>query len=797
MRKPMIADPYLTSYYRHAKKHVYESRLLDDMSDTSHFELRAKHNGGGYTAKAGESPVCAAISEATAGGAAGGSTAGEAASAVERFARIDKARRDGKDVMRMSSAVIVGPPNPEKGRNWGSAILYLPFNGEDWSDYNRVTYEVYPDLPGFRIVSMYAYLYNDGESKLPKNEVREGAHSTILKNHEWNFCTWEFPELGREKVIGFGFEYRLQGAEPGASTTAIFDFANFRLEKVHADYTKGWTPECGEISFSHTGYLPSTKKTAIANGLPVDEFSLISSDDGRVVYTGTITLMKAHTGAYQILDFSSFTEEGRYFIKAGDKATPPFSISATLWHDVVEKVINSFYALRCGYPIHGIHDVCHQDLRAQHDGLQKVMNGGWHDAGDLSQGIVNTAESCYAMMSLATSLKGKEASLADLLWEEVRWGQDWVLKTRFTNGHRVAWLTLGYWMDGIFGSADDLVYDAIRSPYENFICAASEALAARFFAEGDAPFARYNLNAAKEDFDFAAADILQDGNKKLDVHAQGVLAAVELFGATNDSSYLNKAVEYAKAVLACQQDAWPDWQKPMRGFFYTDTDKTEILHYPHRGHEQAPMVALCKLYGLIPGHREAVSWLNGIQLYADYIKGIVKYTAPYDMLPASIYSLGEIEDTGGRRSSFRIPPENAINQIKQGIKLSDTHYLKLFPVWYTFRGNSGTALSAARGVLECALVLNDNELIEICRRQLEWHVGRNPFNQSLIWGEGYNYTTQYTATSGDIVGTLPVGVETQHDEDVPYWPVANCPNYKEVWVHPASRWLWLMEHLYD
>jgi hypothetical protein len=61
-----------------------------------------------------------------------------------------------------------------------------------------------------------------------------------------------------------------------------------------------------------------------------------------------------------------------------------------------------------------------------------------------------------------------------------------------------------------------------------------------------------------------------------------------------------------------------------------------------------------------------------------------------------------------------------------------------------------------------------------------------------MYGEGYDYAPQYTAMSGDMVGTLPVGIQTRANNDVPYWPAANCYNYKEVWVHPSSRWLWLM-----
>ena len=71
-------------------------------------------------------------------------------------------------------------------------------------------------------------------------------------------------------------------------------------------------------------------------------------------------------------------------------------------------------------------------------------------------------------------------------------------------------------------------------------------------------------------------------------------------------------------------------------------------------------------------------------------------------------------------------------------------------------------------------------------------MGRNPFNQSLVWGEGYHYTPQYSAMSGDLVGSFSVGVESQRNEDIPYYPDAACYNYKEVWVFPAMGFLNIM-----
>jgi hypothetical protein len=64
-----------------------------------------------------------------------------------------------------------------------------------------------------------------------------------------------------------------------------------------------------------------------------------------------------------------------------------------------------------------------------------------------------------------------------------------------------------------------------------------------------------------------------------------------------------------------------------------------------------------------------------------------------------------------------------------------------------------------------------------------------------MWGEGYDFAQQYSVSSGDIVGSLPVGMMTRGNADVPYWPSQNGFVYKEVWVHPSARWLWLMQDL--
>ena len=64
-----------------------------------------------------------------------------------------------------------------------------------------------------------------------------------------------------------------------------------------------------------------------------------------------------------------------------------------------------------------------------------------------------------------------------------------------------------------------------------------------------------------------------------------------------------------------------------------------------------------------------------------------------------------------------------------------------------------------------------------------------------MYGEGYNWTPLYSVRSGQIVGALPVGIETKGFEDAPYWPTQICWTYKEVWTQPVGQWIWLMQDI--
>jgi hypothetical protein len=734
---PMPVNEEDSANYRRMQKSVLATRLLDDMEQTGAWS----HHGHG------------------------------------EMILTDERAFQGKRAVRLRSPTKTDHPNKVTGRPFGEAVARRTFPGEDWTGSNRLSFRVYPDLPGFKVISMLVKLHNDGATKVPDAYNREGLNFFLLEPDKWNHVVWEIAHLGRDRVTALEFIYRLQGNEPGATELVCFDIDQLELQQVQPDHFEGWDVAQGKIAYNHSGYLPGSRKTALASAIGAEDFTVISLATGKPVLREKLRVQKTSLGEFQILDFTQLDSPGAYKIVAGKTESSWFNIGEDAWRSSIVKTINHFFCQRCGMVIPGIHDVCHRDWRALHDGRELFINGGWHDAGDLSQGLVNTAESAYSMFALAESLSGKDPAVSERLISEARWGLEWIHKTRFGDGFRVHWATMDYWTDGVLGTPDDTLGQVRNSSHDNFIAASTQAIAARLLKTSDPQLAAKSLELAREDWEFAVA---KSQAPNLELASVGAHASMELFKATGERKYGDKAVALSQVILDSQQREYRNWTVPLTGFFYTGPSRDRILHYSHRGHEQAPVVALAELCAAFPNHPQWMDWYSAVVLHSEYLKQIARFTEPYEMLPASIYSVGESKDA------------RFIDQVREGVRLDETHYLRRFPVWFDFRGNLGTILSQAKALSTAARLRGDQAALELAQRQVDWALGRNPFAQSLMYSEGHNYAPQYTAMSGNMAGMLPVGIQTREHRDLPYWPAANCYNYAEVWVHPSSRWLWLM-----
>ena len=509
-------------------------------------------------------------------------------------------------------------------------------------------------------------------------------------------------------------------------------------------------------------------------------------------------------GTYQQMDFSSVNTPGRYVLRAGGVTTKPFSIGDDAWKPTIWKALNFFYGERCGFDVPGSHGVDHLDWFATHGNERITMSGGWHDAGDLSQGVINTGEATYSMFALAERVGESDPALFARLIEEAKWGLAWVLRVRFDGGYRIAFASHNLWTNNIVGDADDRSREAKNNPNANYISAAAEAIAYRVLKDREPELAARSLRIAQEDWNYAIVGVEGPSTwhtpafaaTKLELAGIGVTASVELWRATKEQKYADKAAELARIIVGSQQRHPVGKAFPLAGFFYTGPERDTIFHQFHRGNDQAPIVALTQLVEAFPDHEDWIKWYSAIALYAEYQKKTSSATRPYDVLPSYVYratdDVKEVPDSGAlhlaTRASYRA-------QVLSGMPMGDGWYLRNFPVWFARRGNFGILLSQAKSLATTARLRGDSAAADLAQKQAQWIVGRNPFVQSTMWGEGYNWSQQYSVSSGDFVGSLPVGMQSRGETDLPYWPSQNTYVYKEVWVHSTSRWLWLMSDL--
>lgn len=765
IRRPLEPDFRESTTYRWLKKPVLQSLSLDEMESLDHWELENSQQAKGEMGLS-SSPV-----------------------------------HGGNSSLRLSCPTKGEKPLP-RDRYFGFARLVRKVDDADWSDWNRISFWVFPDMPGFKNISLLIILHNDGEQKVPDRYGKMGLNYLLLRNREWNHIVWEIANLPRDRVTGFEFQYRMQGNEPGATDLALFYFDDLDLQNVEPDYYEGWEVAPGRIAYSHLGYLPGLRKEAFSLPVNVEAFQIINETSGQTELKAPVRHRDTPNGSFAIYDFSNFQKPGRYRIEAGELVSRTFSIGEDVWDRSIWAILNFFYTERCGTRIPGIHDVCHRDWVGKRGKQKIVINGGWHDAGDLSQGLKNTSEGTVALFSLAEYLTDESSrwNLRERLIEEARWGLEWVMKTRFADGSRVTWATHDRWSNGIIGDVDDMEADAYQSPSANFRAATAESIGSRILEEIDPEFSSLALKEAVMDWEFGVAFLKKSaGWKENDVElvSLSALAALQLFRTTGQEKFADWAITCADNLLESQQQKFlPGLHYPITGFFYENPTKERILRSEHSSNQQAPLLALAELCRLFPRHSKWMEWYAALTFYSRfYLEEMSHFSAPYNMLASAFHRR---DDHSRIEGAGLFPGANAVEfeeQVQNGIRVGEGFYVRRFPVWFVFRGNNGTLLSDTVGLGAAGRLRNSVSALQLAQEQLMWVIGRNPFSESTIFGVGYDYPPQYAAMLGDQVGATAVGIQTRHERDIPYWPVENCHNWKETWLHPAIRWLELMPYL--
>ena len=619
---------------------------------------------------------------------------------------------------------------PENRTPWGSFLaeqggennVAFCFDGpQDWSKYNRIAVWVFMHPSKNPNVNLAFDLVNEGTEDATLMPGRETYLN--LPQGSWQQVLWEIDYYPRDRITRYELHQTLIGydREIGEPEVTI-DVGPMELQRVAPDHYEGWDLPGGQIAFSHVGYRPDDAKQALAVA-GASRFYL-ENERGKTVFDGPAQPFSNKGNDFALLDFSAFRRPGIYRIRYGESLSEPFPIGKDVWREPLTSALNFYFCQRCAYPVPGIHSACHLDTQGFFGEEKHPVTGGWHDAGDLSQGWFRTADGCYALL---TAYEIADKALKPKIKDEIAWGLKWLQEARFPEGYHVSWNLQRIYSDNRSGMFDDVVSQAGFTAWENYLGIAVFLKAVQLFPERKNELETMALEDWNATVNHPAVDALS--------LSWGATASALLYEHFGDGMYKKTALEYARRLLSGQdQGCWSGLQNT------------------HTAFNEAPMIALRTLCRLFPDAPDKADWLQSAAAYCDYLKQGSRLSAPYNLLPAG--------------------------------------HDRTFPIWenHIFHGATNIQLSAAWALAEAATLLNDAEAMQLVQQQLEWTLGRNPFGSSLMYGVGYNYAPLFAYCSHNVVGALPTGVDSFHDDE-PFWNGSACSTSHEMWVEPVSRFV--------
>ena len=384
----------------------------------------------------------------------------------------------------------------------------------------------------------------------------------------------------------------------------------------------------------------------------------------------------------------------------------------------------------------------------------------------MAQFVDNTALADYSMFNMAKTLIDKKSPLAGKFYEESVWGLDWLLKTRFGDGYRTTDTEPDIYTDGILGTVDDFRDKGAQfNVSNNFLGAAVAALGSTVIQEKIK--ADYSLVCAEQDWKFAM-DSLNVSRANLNQLALACLSSIDLYIAAKKEIYAKNAIDFSRLIMNYQQRTiLPGMTVPLRGFFSNGLENEKFSFYSDS--QGYLTIAIEKLIRTFPNHDLWPEWYTTLALYAEFLKETAKFTSPFNMIANTI-----------------VYKPGADSRYKHA--LGGNYYLQIFRWGDT--GNNGDKLSRAKSLSLISRLRNDKAGLSIVDNQMQWILGRNSFNQSLMYGVGYDYSDQFTAGPGQMVGSLTVGTKSNNDE--PFWASNSVWTYKEAWIVAPSLWLSLL-----
>ncbi|HGZ6486966.1 TPA: glycoside hydrolase family 9 protein [Vibrio parahaemolyticus] len=486
-----------------------------------------------------------------------------------------------------------------------------------------------------------------------------------------------------------------------------------------------------------------------------------------------------HQGYFYLIDFSSFTDSGDYFLQVEDSRSSYFTVGEHILLDqTLSDVIHYFKSQRCG----GVFDQQDRQVPVLNANQTADVHGGWYDAsGDVSKYLSHLSYANYLnpqqtpmvvwnILKGLSLLEGSEdiaAFTRTRLIEEALFGADFLV--RMQNEKGFFYMTVFDKWSKDTAQREICAYETqLGHKFDDYqagfrqgggVTIAALAAASRLGVHGEYDQQKYR-NAAENGYWHLKehnTQYLNDGEENIIDEYCALLASVELFKATKETRYLEESRLWAQRLVARQMS-----DEQMQHFWSANQDGSRP--YFHAAEAGLPVIALCEYLAIEDDSVQTESVKRIVNRACEFeIKISNKVTNPFGYPRQYVKGVNE-----SKRDAFFVAHNNESGYWWQGENAR--------------LGSLATMAYLAQPHIASQEI--QQQLSVFAQDALNWIVGLNPYDMCMLDGHGRNnpdYLPQYGFfnAKGGVCNGITGGFEDE--EDIAFNPPAQKDDMLQNW----------------
>ncbi|CAI2298010.1 glycoside hydrolase family 9 protein [Vibrio parahaemolyticus] len=486
-----------------------------------------------------------------------------------------------------------------------------------------------------------------------------------------------------------------------------------------------------------------------------------------------------HQGYFYLIDFSSFTDSGDYFLQVEDSRSSYFTVGEHILLDqTLSDVIHYFKSQRCG----GVFDQQDRQVPVLNANQTVDVHGGWYDAsGDVSKYLSHLSYANYLnpqqtpmvvwnILKGLSLLEGSEdiaAFTRTRLIEEALFGADFLV--RMQNEKGFFYMTVFDKWSKDTAQREICAYETqLGHKFDDYqagfrqgggVAIAALAAASRLGVHGEYDQQKYR-NAAENGYWHLKehnTQYLNDGEENIIDEYCALLASVELFKATKETRYLEESRLWAQRLVARQMS-----DEQIQHFWSANQDGSRP--YFHAAEAGLPVIALCEYLAIEDDSVQTESVKRIVNRACEFeIKISNKVTNPFGYPRQYVKGVNE-----SKRDAFFVAHNNESGYWWQGENAR--------------LGSLATMAYLAQPHIASQEI--QQQLSVFAQDALNWIVGLNPYDMCMLDGHGRNnpdYLPQYGFfnAKGGVCNGITGGFEDE--EDIAFNPPAQKDDMLQNW----------------